>query len=321
LLKKNKENKFKILVIAGPTASGKSSLAFDLAKKYKGVIINADSQQVYKELPILSSQPNEKDYNKISHKLFNFLDFYKHFSVNQWFKLVNKEIKDAKKKNILPIIVGGTGMYLNTLLNGLKIFPEIPIDLRNKGKKLLDKIGSKSFFNELKKKNKTCVYKINQNDKTRLLRSWEIYEVSNKSIYEINKEKKIQKLDSYNFCKILIFPPKKEIYLNCKKRWGEMIKLGAMDEVKLLIEKEKKLNKKTLIKTIGYKELKHFLLKKNNINKSSELALQATRNYAKRQYTWFKHQFSANIIFKKRYKRITKKIFLKKIQDKLLTNS
>ncbi len=100
-----------------------------------------------------------------------------------------------------------------------------------------------------------------------------------------------------------------------------MIKLGAMDEVKLLIEKEKKLNKKTLIKTIGYKELKHFLLKKNNINKSSELALQATRNYAKRQYTWFKHQFSANIIFKKRYKRITKKIFLKKIQDKLLTNS
>ena len=136
------------------TASGKSSLAFDLAKKYKGVIINADSQQVYKELPILSSQPNEKDYNKISHKLFNFLDFYKHFSVNQWFKLVNKEIKDAKKKNILPIIVGGTGMYLNTLLNGLKIFPEIPIDLRNKGKKLLDKIGSKSFFNELKKKTK-----------------------------------------------------------------------------------------------------------------------------------------------------------------------
>ena len=99
-----------------------------------------------------------------------------------------------------------------------------------------------------------------------------------------------------------------------------MIKLGAMEEVKLLVEKEKKLNKKILIKTIGYKELKNFLLKKNNMNKSSELALQATKNYAKRQCTWFKHQFSANIIFKKRYEQITKKIFLKKIQDKLLTN-
>ena len=135
MLKKNKENKFKIIIIAGPTASGKSSLALVLAKKYNGIIINADSQQIYKELPILSSQPNTKDYKEISYKLFNFLDFYKNFSVNQWFKLVIKEIKEAQKKNLLPIIVGGTGMYLNTLLNGLKVLPKIPIGLKNKGKK------------------------------------------------------------------------------------------------------------------------------------------------------------------------------------------
>ena len=90
-----KKNKFKIIIIAGPTASGKSSLALHLAKKYNGIIINADSQQIYKELPILSSQPNKKDYKKISHKLFNFLDFFKNFSVNQWFKLVKKEIKET----------------------------------------------------------------------------------------------------------------------------------------------------------------------------------------------------------------------------------
>ena len=99
-----------------------------------------------------------------------------------------------------------------------------------------------------------------------------------------------------------------------------MIKLGAIEEVKLLVEKEKRLNKKTLIKTIGFKELKNFLLKKNNMNKASELALQATRNYAKRQYTWFRHQFSANIIFKEKYGEKTKEYFLKEIQDKLLTN-
>ncbi len=320
MLKKNKEKKFKIIIIAGPTASGKSSLALDLAKKYNGIIINADSQQIYKELPILSSQPNKKDYKRISHKLFNFLDFYKNFSVDQWFKLVKKEITNAKKKNLLPIIVGGTGMYLNTLLHGLKVFPKIPIKLKNKGKKIIEKIGPRNFYEKLKEKNKTCVYKINPNDKIRLLRSWEIYEVSNKSIYEINKENKMKKLDSYNFYKILIFPPRKLIYLSCKKRWDNMIKLGVIKEVKSLMKKEKKLNKKNLIKTIGFKELKNFLLKKNNMEKASELALQATRNYAKRQCTWFRHQFSANIIFKETYGKKNQKYFLREIQDKLLTN-
>ena len=320
MLKKNKEKKFKIIIIAGPTASGKSSLALDLAKKYNGIIINADSQQIYKELPILSSQPNKKNYKRISHKLFNFLDFYKNFSVDQWFKLVKKEITNAKKKNLLPIIVGGTGMYLNTLLHGLKVFPKIPIKLKNKGKKIIEKIGPRNFYKKLKEKNKTCVYKINPNDKIRLLRSWEIYEVSNKSIYEINKENKMKKLDSYNFYKILIFPPRKLIYSSCKKKWDDMIKLGVIKEVKLLMKKEKKLNKKNLIKTIGFKELKNFLLKKNNMEKASELALQATRNYAKRQCTWFRHQFSANTIFKETYGKKNQKYFLREIQDKLLTN-
>lgn len=320
LLKINKENKFKILIIAGPTASGKSSLAMDLAKKYNGIIINADSQQIYKELPILSSQPNKKNYIKVSHKLFNFLDFYKNFSVDHWFKLVKKEIIKAEKKNLLPIIVGGTGMYLNTLLNGLRVYPRVPESLKKKGKKIMERIGSKKFYQKLKEKNKTCVYKINPNDKIRLLRSWEIYEISKKSIYEINKRNRLKKLDSYDLFKILIFPPRKQVYLNCTKRWKNMIKLGAVKEVKMLVKKEKKLKKKNLIKTIGFKELKNFLLKKNSIYEASESALQATRNYAKRQYTWFRHQFTANLIFKKKYEKKTKKYFLKEIQDKLLTN-
>ncbi len=317
---KNKENKYKIIVIAGPTATGKSSLALDIAKKNNGIVINADSQQIYKELPILSSQPKKKKYGKVSHKLFGFLEFNKFFSVDQWFHLVKKEIKKAQQKSLLPIIVGGTGMYLNTLLNGLKIFPKIPISLRKKGKKKMEQIGSKKFYEILKKKNKTCVYKINPNDKIRLLRSWEIFQVSKKSIYEINKENKIKKLDSYDFYKILIFPPRKQVYLSCLKRWKNMIKLGAIKEVELLIKKEKKLKKKNIIKTIGFKELKNFLLKKNSINKASELAVQATRNYAKRQYTWFRHQFSANIVLKKIYEAKNKEFFLKEIQDKLLTN-
>ena len=257
---------------------------------------------------------------KTSHKLFNFLDFYKDFSVSKWFNLVTKEIELAKKRNLIPIIVGGTGMYINTLLKGLKVYPKISVELKNRGKKIMNKIGSKNFYNQLKERNKTCVYKINSNDKVRLLRSWEIFEVTKKSIFEINKEKKIKKLDSYDFYKILIFPPRKQVYLSCLKRWKNMIKLGAIKEVELLIKKEKKLKKKNIIKTIGFKELKNFLLKKNSINKASELAVQATRNYAKRQYTWFRHQFSANIVLKKIYEAKNKEFFLKEIQDKLLTN-
>ena len=211
-------------------------------------------------------------------------------------------------------------MYINTLLNGLRVYPRVPGSLRKKGKKIIERIGSKKFYQKLKEKNKTCVYKINPNDKIRLLRSWEIYEISKKSIYEINKENKLRKLDSYDLFKVLIFPPRKQVYLNCTQRWKNMIKLGAVEEVKMLIKKEKKLKKKNLIKTIGFKELKNFLLKKNSINEASELALQATRNYAKRQYTWFRHQYKANIIFKKKYEEKTKEYFLKKIQDKLLTN-
>ena len=211
-------------------------------------------------------------------------------------------------------------MYLNTLLNGLRVYPRIPESLKEKGRKIMERIGSKKFYQELKEKNKTCVYKINPNDKIRLLRSWEIYEISKKSIYEINKGNTLKKLDSYDLFKILIFPPRKQVYLNCTKRWKNMIKVGALEEVKMLVKKEKKLKKKNLIKTIGFKELKNFLLKKYSIEEASELALQATRNYAKRQYTWFRHQYTANIIFKKKYEEKTKKYFLKEIQDKLLTN-
>ena len=320
MLNKNKDNKSKIILIAGPTASGKSLLALDLAKKYKGVIINADSQQIYKELPILSSQPSKNDFKEISHKLFGFLNFHNSFSVAEWFNLVKKEIKLILGKNKLPIVVGGTGMYINALLNGLKIFPDIPKKKKEEGKKIIKSIGSKNFYKMLKEKDKLCVHNINPNDKTRLLRSWEIFQASGKSIYEINKKNKIKKLKHVNFCKILIFPSRKEAYINCAERWDKMIKLGAIDEVKSLINKEKKLNKMSLIKTIGFNEIKKFLFNNEHIDKVSNQALQATRNYAKRQYTWFRNQYKADITFFEKYDQQKKKFFFKEIHDKLLTN-
>ena len=306
-------------MIAGPTTSGKTQFAIDLAKKYKGIIINGDSQQIYKGLSVLSSQPNKIDLKKVPHKLFNFLKFYKNFSVEKWFLLTKKEIIKTIKKNKTPIIVGGTGMYLKALINGLDIFPKVPLSIRKKGINLMSSLGPKKFYNNLKKENPTCIYNINPNDKQRLIRSWEIFKVTRNSIYELRKKNKKKMINGYLFLKILIFPSKKKIYSNCEKRWNNMLNLGAINEVRKIMIEEKVSKKRNFLKTIGFKELKNYLEKKSNLEEASQKSIKSTKNYAKRQYTWFKHQFSANIVFKTEYSKNKRKKFLQEIADKLLT--
>ncbi len=135
--------KSKIILIAGPTASGKSKFAVDLAKKVNGEIINADSMQIYKELKILSARPYQKDYKKIRHHLYGFQNAKKSFSTGHWLKLVNQKILDIKKRKKVPILVGGTGLYFKTLTDGLVKIPNIPIKFRNKIRNLQKKLGQK----------------------------------------------------------------------------------------------------------------------------------------------------------------------------------
>ena len=141
--------KSKIILIYGPTASGKSRFAVDLAKKINGEIINADSMQVYKEIKILSARPYQNDYKKIRHHLYGFQNVKKNFSTGAWLKLVNKKILDIKNRKKVPIIVGGTGLYFKALTEGLIKIPNIPIKFRFKIRSLHKKIGSKKFFSKL----------------------------------------------------------------------------------------------------------------------------------------------------------------------------
>ena len=141
--------KSKIILISGPTASGKSIFAIKLAKKINGEIVNADSMQVYKELKILSARPNPKDYQKIKHHLYGFHDVKKNFSTGDWLKLSIKQIKDIKKRKKVPILVGGTGLYFKSLTDGLVKIPNIPIQFRNKIRKLHKDLGQKKFFSGL----------------------------------------------------------------------------------------------------------------------------------------------------------------------------
>ena len=175
--------KSKIILISGPTASGKSSFAIKLAKKVNGEIINADSMQVYKQLKILSARPDQKKYQKIKHHLYGFHDVKKNFSTGNWLKLVLKKIEEIKKRKKKPILVGGTGLYFKALTDGLVKIPNTPIKIRNQIRVMHSKIGQDKFYKKLLKIDPTYKNKINTTDPQKSIRSYEIKFNTQKSIH------------------------------------------------------------------------------------------------------------------------------------------
>ena len=276
--------KSKIFLIYGPTASGKSSFAIKLAKKINGEIINADSMQVYKELKILSARPLQKDLKKIKHHLYGFQSVKKNFSTGDWLKLVNKKIFDLKKRNKVPILVGGTGLYFKALTEGLVNIPLIPIKIRQKVRSLHRKIGSKLFFLKLVKLDPLVKKNINPSDTQRSIRAYEIKLFTKKSMYEWFKNTK-SNYDQKDFYKIYIDFPRNELLKRIRVRTQDMIQKGAILEVKkfmrLKVRKEKSANK-----AIGINEIKDHLNEKKEINDVIDKISIKTRQYAKRQSTW-----------------------------------
>ena len=276
--------KSKIILIYGPTASGKSKFAVNLAKKINGEIINADSMQVYKELKILSARPNQKDYKKIRHHLYGFQNVKKKFSTGSWLKLANKNILDIKKRKKVPILVGGTGLYFKALTDGLVRIPNIPIKYRDKIRSLHKKIGSKNFFLKLIRLDPLVKNYLNPLDTQRVIRAYEIKSFTKKSMYEWFKNTK-SKYEQRDFYKIYIDFPRDELIEQINSRISEMIDRGAIPEVKKFIKLKVPKNK-TASKAIGMSEIKEFLNKKIKISELIEKISIKTRQYAKRQTTW-----------------------------------
>ena len=276
--------KSKIILIFGPTASGKSSFAIKLAKKINGEIINADSMQVYKELKILSARPSQKDYKNIKHHLYGFQSVKKNFSTGNWLKLVHKKILEIKKRKKIPIIVGGTGLYFKALTDGLVSIPNIPIKLRAKIRSLHKKIGSKSFFSKLIKLDPLSKNKISSSDTQRVIRAYEVKLFTNQSIYDWFKNTH-SKFENKNFYKIYLDHPRVGLIEKINIRVKDMIKKGAISEVKRFI-KLKVPKAKTASKAIGIEEIRSYLEKKIEIIEVIEKISIKTRQYAKRQSTW-----------------------------------
>ena len=282
--------KSKIILISGPTASGKSELAIKFAKKINGEIINTDSMQVYKELKILTARPVKENYNKIKHHLYGFQSVKNEFSTGQWLKLVKKKIKEIRNKNKIPILVGGTGLYFKALTDGLVKIPKITNKIRNKIRNMQTKIGQKKFYLKLLKKDKFIKNKIDPTDVQRSLRAYEVIYFTKKSIFEWYKKTKSQYKND-EFLKIYIDYPKEQLVNKISKRVDQMIKDGVVEEVKNF-EKLNLKNDNNLNKVIGIREIKDFIDKKTSFKEMKLNIVIKTRQYAKRQRTWSRGQMS-----------------------------
>jgi len=289
------EHEKKIILIAGPTASGKSELAIKVTEHLNGEIINADSMQIYKEVSILTSKPKIKK-NIIKHHLYGFNSVKKKFSTGHWLQEVIKKIEELQKNDRTPIVVGGTGLYFKALTDGLVKIPEIPNVVRTEVRKLHKKLGQKEFFNKLIKLDPLAKNFVLPSDIQRSMRVYEVKKSTNKSLFELIKETKPNYKKNI-FKKIFINIPKELLYEKIEKRVENMFSDGAVEEVKNFL-KMKIYRELSSNKIIGIKEIKDYLKGKTTLVLTKELIAQKTRQYAKRQFTWSRgHMKSWEMIY------------------------
>ena len=278
----------KIILIAGPTASGKSNFAIRLAKKINGEIINADSMQVYNEFKILSARLKLKEQKDIVHHLYGFHSVKKRFSTGVWLKLANEKINQIKKRKKETILVGGTGLYFKALTNGLVKIPNILLKNRNKIRNLHKKLGQKKFYSKLIELDPLTKKTIDLNDTQRSIRAYEVKTFTKKSLFDWYKNTR-SIFEKDDFFKIYIDFPRPKLIERINERTDLMLKEGAIKEVKNFIKlKIKKDNSSN--KIIGINEISQLLKNRLDLGDVKELISIKTRQYAKRQSTWARGQ-------------------------------
>ena len=281
----------KIILISGPTASGKSNFAVKIAKKINGEIINADSMQVYKQLKILTARPNKEEKKNIKHHMYGVIDLDKKFSTGQWLKTAIKKIKEIKKRKKIPILVGGTGLYFQSLIDGLVKIPKIPVKFRNKIRLIQKKEGQKKFYKKLLKIDPMTKDKFDQNDTHRTIRAFEVKSFTKISMYEwLNKTK--SEFKDEEFLKLYIDFKREDLIKRISLRTIKMIEDGAINEVKKFIKSKIKKDL-SVNRVIGIDELTQCLDEKINLDQAQELISIKTRQYAKRQATWARSRMTS----------------------------
>jgi tRNA dimethylallyltransferase len=279
-----------VLVVAGPTASGKSALAARLARELDGIVINADSMQVYRDLPILTAQPSAAEMQAVPHRLYGFLALDDACTADRWAGLARAEIDIAHKAGKLPLLCGGTGLYLRGLMQGFSPIPDIPSEARTEARALLKEIGAPALRERLAAHDPEIAARLHPNDPQRIARAWEVWLATGRPLSEWQKLPPTPPAD-LRFRTFVILPEREALYRCCDARFRAMLERGALDEVKAalsLYPPERR--QEGGAKALGFAELAECVDHPERLESAIPAAQQATRNYAKRQVTWFRNQ-------------------------------
>ena len=285
-----------VLVVAGPTASGKSALAVRLARDLDGIVINADSMQVYRDLPILTAQPRATEQAMVPHRLYGFLALDDVCSAERWATLARREIDAAHHAGKVPILCGGTGLYLRALMQGFSPIPDVPADVRQAARDLLNEIGSAALRERLAVGDPVSAARLHANDRQRIVRAWEVLQATGKPLSEWQQMPPAAPAD-LRFLSFVLLPERAALYRACDQRFLAMLRHGAMAEVRAALERYPDLYRPDRAPPEGGAKALGFWGLAGHAWEGSEPsaetiaeAQQQTRNYAKRQGTWFRNQ-------------------------------
>ncbi|MCK1519899.1 tRNA (adenosine(37)-N6)-dimethylallyltransferase MiaA [Bradyrhizobium sp. 17] len=279
----------KAVLIAGPTASGKSALALELALAAGGVVINADSMQVYRDLRIITARPTLGDEAQVPHRLYGHVDAAVNFSAGAWVGDAAKALEAAKAEGRLPIFIGGTGLYFKALTAGLSVVPPIPLEVREDVRARLERNGVEALHDELAASDPRAAERLNRRDRTRIARALEVVEATGRSLLDWHHEGQPPLLPKDSFRAVFLAPERDELYARIDARFDAMLGAGALEEAVRLAAR----NLDPLLpamKAHGVPALIRHLRDELSLEQAATIGRADTRHYAKRQFTWFRHQ-------------------------------
>lgn len=280
----------RVILVVGPTASGKSDLALSLARRMRGIVINADAIQLYEGLPILTAQPSDLERSEIPHRLYGSFDPAAPSSVAKWLAEALRAIRDAHQSRFTPILVGGTGLYFRALTEGLSDVPDVPSALRAQAQALYDTLGEARFREALSSLDPESASRLARNDRQRLIRAYEVALHTGKPIGYWQSRHRPTDGALFTFERHLLMPQREQLYASCDARFLRMMEQGALEEARLFLARGLDPSLPAM-KTIGLRELAAHLRGACTMEDAVARAQQATRNYAKRQITWFRNQW------------------------------
>ncbi len=283
-----------IIILSGPTASGKSALAMVIAGELGAVIINCDSKQLYREIPIITAQPSDEDKAQVPHELYGVMSAAEDCSVGRWLDMARQAIDKVHSEGKTPLLVGGTGMYIKSLTDGISAVPQIDNEIRRSTRNIIAESGAEYLHNMLEKEDPDMAARLKKGDSQRVARAYEVIKQTGKSLIYWQEQPPVTFYPEASFRKFFLSPPKEEVYSNCNLRFGKMLEAGVMEEIEAL-------NKMGLspelpsMRAHGVPELRAVLHGTMSMEEAAEQAKRNTRHYIKRQFTWFRHQMQDTV--------------------------